>query len=50
MEIHLNNYLPEAVIFCINADLNGPRARQSAALLFELYPDMQKAYSLTQDL
>ncbi|MFH7019075.1 transposase [Flavobacterium sp. FlaQc-47] len=49
--IHLNSYLPKVVISYIITTLNGLQNQiKRTILLFELYPDIQKAYNLTQEL
>lgn len=51
MEICKNNYLQEVDIYFINLVKNGHRAQKERdQMLFELYPDITKAYNLNQQL
>ena len=46
-----NNCSPVAVIYCLNpGDKWTDKQKKRAAILFELYPDIKQAYSLTHSL
>jgi hypothetical protein len=50
MEIHLNNTARSRYLLYKNKSKWSENQIERASILFELYPDIEKAYNLAQDL
>jgi hypothetical protein len=48
--IRLNNYWPEVAISYIKTNQSGLKPNRTSRNIFELYPDIKRAYDLAQDL